>query len=124
MIEGLTPRLVPNLELPDLVEIELTVTDLTYPDTNQEVFTLTVLLLVGPPDPNALVYLVPRAVFERGSPVHVGALTGIEEQTEPLLEILEVMAPSDIVVFLCESTLTVTAACQALGLSSPSTPSI
>jgi hypothetical protein len=123
MIEGLTPRLVPNAELPDWVEIELTVADLSNEDPSHEVFTLTVLLLVGPPDPNALVYLVPRAVFERGSPVHVGALTGVEDQTEALLEILEVMAPSDIVVFLCESTQTVTAARQALGLASPATPS-
>jgi hypothetical protein len=116
MIEGLTPRLVLNAELPDLVEIELTVADLTNTQPSHEVFTLTVLLLVGPPDPNALVYLVPRAVFERGAPVHVGALTGEEDQTEALLEILEVMAPSDIVVFLCESTLTVTAARHSLGL--------
>lgn len=116
MIEGLTPRLVLNAELPDLVEIELTVADLTNPESSHDVFTLTVLLLVGPPDPNALVYLVPRAVFERGAPVHVGALAGVEDQTEALLEILELMAPSDIVVFLCESTLTVTAARQSLGL--------
>lgn len=123
MIEGLTPRLVPNAELPDLVEIALTVAGNTNPEPSLEVFTLTVLLLVGPPDPNALVYLVPRAVFERGAPVHVGALTGVEDQTEALLEILEVMSPSDIVVFLCESTLTVTAACQSLGLVWPSAPS-
>lgn len=123
MIEGLTPRLVPNAELPDLVEIALTVADNTNPEPSLEVFTLTVLLLVGPPDPNALVYLVPRAVFERGAPVHVGALAGVEDQTEALLEILEVMAPSDIVVFLCESTLTVKAACQSLGLTWPSAPS-
>ena len=114
MIEGLTPRLVLNAELPDLVEIELTVADLTNPEPSHDVFTLTVLLLVGPPDPNALVYLVPRAVFERGAPVHVGALTGKEDQTEALLEI---------VVFLCESTLTVTAARQSLGLASPAAPS-
>jgi hypothetical protein len=123
MIEGLTPRLVLNAELPDLVEIELTVADLTNTEPSHDVFTLTVLLLVGPPDPNALVYLVPRAVFERGAPVHVGALTGEADQTEALLEILEVMAPSDIVVFLCESTLTVTAARQSLGVASPAAPS-
>lgn len=116
MIEGLTPRLISDAETPGLVEIELTVSDLGSPEPAFAVFTLTVLLVVGPPDPNALAYLVPRAIFERQAPVHVGALEGTKDQTDALLEILEVMAPADIAVFLCESTLTVKSAKQALGL--------
>lgn len=116
MIEGLTPRMVANAEQPGLVEIELTVSDPGNPELITPAFTLTVLLVVGPPDPNALAYLVPRTVFERGAPVHVGALEGVGDQTESLLEILEVMAPADIVVFLCETDETIKAARQSLGL--------
>jgi len=117
MIEGLTPRLISNTQHPGLVEIELTVSDPGDPALSEQAFALTVLLVIGPPDPNALAYLVPRAVFERELPVHVGTLDGQDDQTEQMLEILEVMAPSDIVVFLCETDQTVKAACETLGLS-------
>ena len=90
-----------------LVEIELC--DPTAPDLESQL-TLTLILVVGPPDPNALSYLVPRSVFERGSPVHVGSLDADTDLLAGMLDILEVMNPNDIVVFICDSDNTLSAA--------------
>jgi hypothetical protein len=85
---------------------------------------LRAILVVGPPDPNALSYLVPRSVFERGHPVHVGALA-IDEALpdggllEAVLDILEVMNPHDIVVFLCDTAQTLNAAVDLMAPESP-----
>ncbi len=128
MIEGLTATWVSNTE--SLKEIELKQTlpaaqDSDFGEEDQSL-VLTVILVVGPPDPNALSYLVPRSVFERGLPVHVGALSfttddqaveqtaGLEPNEQQLLDamldILEVMNPHDIVVFICDTPQTVEAA--------------
>lgn len=127
MIEGLTATWVSDTA--SLKEIELRQTmpaDETLGDsTADEALVLTVILVVGPPDPNALSYLVPRSVFERGLPVHVGALSspaqedqqGDHPESEPdsalldsMLDILEVMNPQDIVVFICDTADTLDAA--------------
>lgn len=127
MIEGLTATWVSDTA--SLKEIELRQTmpaDETLGDsTTDEALVLTVILVVGPPDPNALSYLVPRSVFERGLPVHVGALSspaqedqqGDHPESEPdsalldsMLDILEVMNPQDIVVFICDTADTLDAA--------------
>lgn len=127
MIEGLTATWVSDTA--SLKEIELRQTmpaDETLGDsTADEALVLTVILVVGPPDPNALSYLVPRSVFERGLPVHVGALSspaqedqqGDYPESEPdsalldsMLDILEVMNPQDIVVFICDTADTLDAA--------------
>lgn len=107
MIEGLNATWVSDSD--SLKEIELTDASTQAPQ-----LVLTALLVVGPPDPNALSYLVPRAVFERGHPVHVGALDAQSDLLEGLLEILEVMNPHDIVVFICESDTTLNAAIDLL----------
>ena len=101
MIEGLAARWLVNAD--ELKEIELRDSGSTGNETS---LILTVLLVVGPPDPNALSYLVPRAIFERGHPVHVGALSEDQDITEGMLEILEVMGTEDIVVFICENDAT------------------
>lgn len=127
MIEGLTATWVSDTA--SLKEIELRQTmpaDETLGDsTADEALVLTVILVVGPPDPNALSYLVPRSVFERGLPVHVGALSSPAQEdqqrdhpeSEPdsalldsMLDILEVMNPQDIVVFICDTADTLDAA--------------
>ena len=110
MIDGLQATWVTgsaNSQPDTLVEIALS--DPTAPDLESQL-TLTVILVVGPPDPNALSYLVPRSVFERGSPVHVGALAADADLLDGMLEILEVMNPDDIVVFICDSESTLSAA--------------
>lgn len=111
MIDGLTARWVENTDL--LKEVELNAHDSASEDAS---LILTVILVVGPPDPNALSYLVPRSVFERGHPVHVGALAHDQDITEGLLEILELMGSKEIVVFICEDDNTLN---QAINILEP-----
>jgi hypothetical protein len=105
MIDGLTATWVSRTDA--LTEIELT--DPTAPDLDSQL-RLRLILVVGPPDPNALSYLVPREVFERGQPVHVGALSADRDLLGGMLEILEVMNPQDVVVFICDTDSTLNAA--------------
>jgi hypothetical protein len=141
MIEGLTATWVTDTDALKEIELRQTPTDATGSEdeaehqTQQDLLVLTVVLVVGPPDPNALSYLVPRSVFERGLPVHVGALSAPEADREntaqentaqentdqvlldAMLDILEVMNPHDIVVFICDTQDTLEA---ALTLMAPS----
>ena len=136
MIEGLTATWVTDIEALKEIELRQTPTDATGSEdeaehqTQQDLLVLTVVLVVGPPDPNALSYLVPRSVLERGLPVHVGALSAPEADREntaqentdqvlldAMLDILEVMNPHDIVVFICDTQDTLEA---ALTLMAPS----
>jgi hypothetical protein len=136
MIEGLTATWVTDTEALKEIELRQTPTNATGSEdeaeyqTQQDPLVLTVVLVVGPPDPNALSYLVPRSVFERGLPVHVGALSAPEADREntaqentdqvlldAMLDILEVMSPHDIVVFICDTQDTLEA---ALTLMAPS----
>ena len=105
MIDGLNATWVSQTE--SLKEIELS--DPTAPDLESQL-VLRLVLVVGPPDPNALSYLVPREVFERGHPVHVGALSADTDLQAGMLEILEVMNPHDVVVFICDTDATLSAA--------------
>lgn len=100
MIEGFSATLIQGL--PDhLSEVRLTQIE-GY--DGESPATLTVILAVGPADPNALSYLLPRTVFERGSPVHVGALgeQPDDDMLNSIYDVLEVMDADDIAVFLCE----------------------
>jgi len=122
MIDGLVAKRISDPSAQGPLEIELTVTDPGQSaldgqsDQAPAYFTLSVILVIGPPDPNALSYLLPRRLFDRDAPIHVGALTcephapdgpdGKMDLTEPILEILEVMAPGDRVVFLCQDVAT------------------
>ena len=114
MIDGLAATWVADTD--ELKEIELRANNEANDKAHDEAdqLVLTTVLVVGPPDPNALSYLVPRAVFERGHPVHVGALDLQGDLLEGMLEILEVMNPHDIVVFICDSNDTLTAAIDLL----------
>ena len=141
MIDGLVAKRISDPSAQGPLEIELTVTDPGQSaldgqsDQAPAYFTLSVILVIGPPDPNALSYLLPRRLFDRDAPIHVGALAfepqGLDEPdepdepdgqmdlTEPILEILEVMAPGDRVVFLCQDVATLNEACLTLGLTPP-----
>ena len=123
MIDGLTARWISNTDTLKELELRQTAVDdaaeHSDPDFEGafEGLVLSVILVVGPPDPNALSYLVPRSVFERELPVHVGALsvspdseTSKSELLDAMLEILEVMNPHDIVVFICDTQQTLEAA--------------
>jgi hypothetical protein len=115
MIEGLSAKVISQTDT--LTEISLLAQGEpnSEPDSGQTL-SMTLILVIGPPDPNALSYLVPRAIFARGHPVHVGALALDDDHTERLLEILEVMDPDDIAIFLCEDGQTISRASTCLGL--------
>ncbi|AWB32863.1 hypothetical protein [Orrella marina] len=99
MIDGFTAARIDGLP-EHLLEVQLTQTD---PEPGEEAASLTVILAEGPPDPNALSYLIPRSVFEREHPVHVGALGHSDENLlYAMYELLEVMNADDVAVFLCE----------------------
>jgi len=134
MIDGLTAKYVnvPGAtDLQHLIEIELTITDPGQSVTDGQSapepadYTLSVVLVVGPADPNALSYLLPRRLFEQNTPIHVSALSlGADDQldlSEPMLEIIEVMTPGDRVVFLCHDMATLNEACLTVGLNPPGT---
>ena len=138
MIEGLIANWVSDTESLKEVELRQTPSDPAVRDTDSaedQGLVLSVILVVGPPDPNALSYLVPRAVFERGLPVHVGALSlrssagndgdagagsadsadiATDELLNAMLDILEVMNPHDIVVFICDTRETLNAAARLM----------
>ena len=135
MIEGLIANWVSDTESLKEVELRQTPSDPAVRDTDSaedQGLVLSVILVVGPPDPNALSYLVPRAVFERGLPVHVGALSlplsagndgdagadsadiATDELLNAMLDILEVMNPHDIVVFICDMRETLNAAVRLM----------
>ncbi|UOD49757.1 hypothetical protein [Orrella daihaiensis] len=119
MIDGLTATWVSNTDTLKEIELRETVSQI-----QQDGLVLSVILVVGPPDPNALSYLVPRSVFERGLAVHVGALStrganttpDVNELLDEILNILEVMNPHEIVVFICDTQDTLTAAVNLMGL--------
>lgn len=117
MIEGLNATWVSNTESLKEIELRQPTSESAGADTGtdpDELLVLSVILVVGPPDPNALSYLVPRSVFERELPVHVGALVAPTDDADSaenellnaMLDILEVMNPKDIVVFLCDTEST------------------
>lgn len=123
MIEGLTASWISNTDSLKELELRQTAVDDMPEDASEnsnpesEGLVLSVILVVGPPDPNALSYLVPRSVFERELPVHVGALSALPdsqnsdtELLDAMLDILEVMNPHDIVVFICDTPQTLDAA--------------
>ncbi len=78
MIDGLVAKRISDPSAQGPLEIELTVTDPGQSaldgqnDQAPAYFTLSVILVIGPPDPNALSYLLPRRLFDRDAPIHVG----------------------------------------------------
>lgn len=111
MIDGFTATRIEGLPA-HLLEVRLTQTD---PEPGEPPASLTVILAEGPPDPNALSYLIPRSVFEREQAVHVGALSHDDENLlYAMYELLEVMNADDIAVFLCEDLDIVEQASQIL----------
>jgi hypothetical protein len=131
MMDGLIAKQISDSGIQGPLEIELMVTDPGQSGLDGQdlqapgCFTLSVVLVLGPPDPNVLAYLLPRQFFKQDVPIHVGALAvGADDQSdlsEPILDIIEVMAPGDRVVFLCQDVATLNEACLTLGLNPPET---
>lgn len=103
MIPGLETALI---DQPDQSFIEIAVTS--------ESVHFTILLLIGPADPSILSERLPLEVFERGQPIHVGALDLLMDVGETIVDILELMNPDEIAVFLCQDEAALQAACDVL----------
>jgi hypothetical protein len=74
----------------------------------------TVFLLIGPADPGILPDRLPKSVFDRGQPIHVSSLDLLNDVGESILEILELMNPDEIAVFICQDQEVLDAACNVL----------
>jgi hypothetical protein len=74
----------------------------------------SVLLLVGPADPGILPDRLPQSVFDREQPIHVSSLDLLNDVGESILDILELMNPDEIAVFLCQDQTVLDAACDVL----------
>lgn len=82
---------------------------------DMEGFEISIILVVGPPDPGLLPELLPLEVFERGAPILVAAIA--HDDPKPLytmLDMIEIMDTGDIAVFLCEDETTLLHASHAL----------
>ena len=83
-------------------------------DITSESVHFTVFLLIGPPDPSILPQRMPQSVFDRGQPIHVSSLDILNDVGESILEILELMNPDEIAVFICQDHTVLAAACDVL----------
>ncbi|MFW8565938.1 hypothetical protein [Orrella sp. 11846] len=84
-----------------LTQIRLTAKPSVYDALGE--FSVTIILVVGPPDPGLLPELIPEEIFERGHPIHVGALSSDDPTPlHTMFDLIELMNDEEIVVFLCE----------------------
>lgn len=83
-------------------------------DITSESVHFTVFLLIGPPDPSILPQQLPQSVFDRGQPIHVSSLDLLNDVGESILEILELMNPDEIAVFICQDQAVLASACDVL----------
>jgi len=107
--------MIPGLEIK---RIEVASEDLTSNviefEVTSESTRFTVLLLVGPPDPGILTDRLPQSVFDRGQPMHVSSLDLLNDVGESILDILELMNPDEIAVFICQDQTVLVTACDVL----------
>jgi hypothetical protein len=83
-------------------------------EVTSEAARFTVLLLVGPPDPGILPERLPQSVFDRDQPIHVSSLDLLNDVGESIVDILELMNPDEIAVFLCQDQTVLASACDVL----------
>lgn len=116
MIPGLRTARVVNPQS-DVIEVLVT-TDDPQDDSAWAADTIqwTVLLFVGPPDPTTLTDRLDQSVFERGVALHVSALDVFGDIGDSIVDIIELMNPNEIAVFLCQNQATLHAACEVLDI--------
>jgi len=83
-------------------------------DITSDSVRFTVFLLIGPPDPSILAERLPQSVFDRGQSIHVSSLDLLNDVGESILEILELMNPDEMAVFICQDQTVLAAACDVL----------
>jgi hypothetical protein len=75
-------------------------------DVTADALTVSAYVVISAIDLSVVERLVPAIVFESGVQVHVAGIQRHTDIAEEVIQILENMAPNDIVVYLCEDTLT------------------
>lgn len=83
-------------------------------EVTSESVLFTVFLLIGPPDPGILPDRLPQSIFDRGQPIHVSSLDLLNDVGESMLEILELMNPDEMAVFICQDQAVLAAAYDVL----------
>ncbi len=73
-------------------------------------------VVMAPLDLTIVEKLVPATVFESGAQVHVAGIQQTNDVFEEIIQILENMSPSDVVVYLCEDALVYGEALSVLGI--------
>lgn len=75
-------------------------------DVSADDLTVRAYVVISTIDLSVVEKLVPAVVFESGVQVHVAGIQRNTDIAEEVIQILENMAPQDIVVYLCEDALT------------------
>lgn len=75
-------------------------------DVSADDLTVRAYVVISAIDLSVVEKLVPAVVFESGVQVHVAGIQRNTDIAEEVIQILENMAPQDIVVYLCEDELT------------------
>jgi len=75
-------------------------------DVSADDLTVRAYVVISVIDLSVVEKLVPAVVFESGVQVHVAGIQRNTDIAEEVIQILENMAPQDIVVYLCEDALT------------------
>lgn len=75
-------------------------------DVSADDLTVRAYVVISAIDLSVVEKLVPAVVFESGVQVHVAGIQRNTDIAEEVIQILENMAPQDIVVYLCEDALT------------------
>ncbi len=78
--------------------------------------SISVYVVMGVTDLNAIADIVPREKVEAGADIHAANVDDIDNAQEEIDQVLENMNPGDVVVFLCSSEPAYGAALDLLGL--------
>jgi hypothetical protein len=78
--------------------------------------SLTIYVMLGEPDLEAIPAIVPRALVEEGASIHAAAIDDAPQAQEQIDSVLENVDPGDVIVFFCPDHDCWGAALDLLGL--------
>jgi len=78
--------------------------------------SISVYVVVGVTDLNAIADIVPIEKVEAGADIHASNVDNVDNAQEQIDQVLENMNPGDVAVFLCSGSDTFAAALDLLGL--------
>ncbi len=87
------------------------VVDVTADDLQVQAY-----VVISPADISIVERLIPAAVFESGSQIHVAGIEQSGDIAEQVIQILENMQPGDVVAYLCDSAISYAETLAILGI--------